>query len=308
MYKTFAKISIETDHPHPVTSPDYQNPAGSIEDNSTCPYFIWELDTYFQGHPYRLLDFGCAGGQFVVDINNKGYPWTAVGIEGGNIHGMHVDFDNEIETSAGILSRARGYKNWKEYRGKCLFNADLSKPFDIFLHGLEDPFGQHQIYKYPLPEGKIPFKFDIVTSFEFLEHPHPDEVDEIIKNMNKHLKMGGVVLGTINLTPGEHHRCVKTRQEWTETFKKHGFYTPETNNSQWTILRNGRAGNMYPFRATPRTNAPHLLADAIPFQGLDYYKELIQQGKFKLDQELYVGERLDELVFPYFFVKDKECD
>jgi len=302
LYKTFAKISVETDYPHPVTSPDYQNPAGSIEDNSTCPYFIWELDTFFLGHPYRLLDFGCAGGQFVVDINNKGYPWTAVGIEGGNIHGMDVDFDKELKTSAGTLSRARGYKNWKEYKGKCLFNADLSKPFEIYFHGLMDPPGQHQ--NYDEPDEKTPFKFDVITSFEFLEHPHPDEVDEIIKNMNRCLKMGGVVLGTINLTPGEHHRCVKTRKEWIQVFEKHGFYTPTKNNSPWTILNSGQR---YPFRTTPRTNVPHTYGDSIPFQSTEYYVELAQQGKFLLDEEIYAGEE-DELCFPYFFVKGRECE
>tara|TARA_R110001599_G_scaffold70059_1_gene196976 strand:- start:270 stop:1178 length:909 start_codon:yes stop_codon:yes gene_type:complete len=302
MIKNFLNVSFETDHPHPLTSPDYYNPAGSIQDNSTCQYFIWELDTYFLGSPYKLLDFGCAGGQFVVDIYNKGYPWYAAGIEGGNIHApMDEEFENEIATAhIGNLTRARGYDNWSVYKGDCLFNADLSKPFKIYKHNLKLPVGQHQLYDLgeDYDSAKEELKFDVVTSFEFLEHPHPDEVDGIIKNMNKHLKMGGIALGTINLSPGEHHRCVKTVAEWDGLFKEHGFELVEDNLSQWGLTK----PHIFPFRTTPRTNIPHVYMGAKPFQTPQFYSEMPQ---FYVDEQVISGEGKN---YAYFYVKMQECD
>ena len=297
MIKNFLKVSFETDHPHQTTSPDYYNPAGSIEDNSTCQYFIWELDTYFMGQPYKLLDFGCAGGQFIVDIYNKGYPWLGVGIEGGNVHGMDKDFNDPVQTSWGSLDKPRGYDNWKKYKGKCLFNADLSKPFEIYQHNLEIPLEQHQLYDLgdSYDNAKKELKFDVITSWEFLEHPHPDEVSNILKSMNRHLNMGGIVLGTINLSPGEHHRCVKTVAEWDELFEEHGFGIVENNLSPW-----GLSGpHMFPFRTTPRTNNPHIYAGKKPYQDPSTY-----EAPFYVDPERATEEGKN---YAYFYVKVKEC-
>ena len=41
--RRFLKVSVKTDHPHPLRSPDYFEPAGSIEDNSSSQYFLYEL-------------------------------------------------------------------------------------------------------------------------------------------------------------------------------------------------------------------------------------------------------------------------
>ena len=58
MLKQFTKVRCITDHPHPVMSPDYLNPSGCVKDNHTNAQFIWEIDNFFQGQPYRLLDIG----------------------------------------------------------------------------------------------------------------------------------------------------------------------------------------------------------------------------------------------------------
>tara|TARA_A100001391_G_C5060748_1_gene275983 strand:- start:541 stop:1449 length:909 start_codon:yes stop_codon:yes gene_type:complete len=302
MIKNFLNVSFETDHPHPLTSPDYYDPAGSIQDNSTCQYFIWELDTYFLGSPYRLLDFGCAGGQFVVDIYNKGYPWYAAGIEGGNIHApMDEEFENEIDAGdAGKLNRARGYDNWRTYKDKCLFNADLSKPFKIYKHNLELPAGQHQLYDLgdDYDSAKEELKFDVVTSWEFLEHPHPDEIGGILRNMNKHLKMHGFALGTINLSPGEHHRCIKTIEEWDLIFREYGFDLVQDNMSIWGLS----TPHMFPFRTTPRVNVPHVYGGVKPFEPSSTYNAM---SKFYVDPERSTEEGKN---YAYFYVKMRECD
>ena len=221
MIKKFKKINMKTDHPHPLMSPDYLIPAGSVEDNHTNTSFIWEIDTLFQGQPYKLLDIGCAGGQFVVDIYNKGYPWVGVGLEGGNVYGMTEKFEEQETEEGGRISIARGSENWKHYKDECLFHADVSKPFEI------------------LDEDGELVKFDIVTAWEFFEHPAPEEIPHIIQNIKKHLKGkgNGLVIGTINMSPGVHHRCARSIEWWNAMFADHGF-----------------TAHNYPFKRSPRTS------------------------------------------------------
>tara|TARA_B100001123_G_scaffold434907_1_gene562345 strand:+ start:17312 stop:18181 length:870 start_codon:yes stop_codon:yes gene_type:complete len=220
--RQFLEVSVKTNHPHPLKSPDYLDPAGSIEDNSSNQYFIYEIEKAFNGLPFRLLDLGCAGGQFVVDIYSKGFPWVAVGIEGGNIYGMTKEFE-EKECETGALSIARGAQNWKQYEGKCLFHADISKPFEI------------------LGQSRIPLQFNVITAYEFLEHPLPEEIPGILENVKKHLHTGGFFIGTINLSPGPHHRCGKPVEWWDNIFEEHGFEMYQ-----------------YPFSTSPRTGLEYI--------------------------------------------------
>ena len=295
MIKQLIEARIETDHPHPLDSPDYYNPAGSIEDNNTNAFFIFEIDTFFQGLPYNLLDIGCAGGQFVVDIYNKGLPWFAAGVEGGNIYGMTDSFEQPLEKGTGVLTEPRGRKNWSLYKDKCLFHADVSEPFSIIA---DHPDG-----------GREPIMFHIVTAFEFFEHPRPEEIPGILQNINKHLHMGGVVCGTINMSPGDHHRCAKPREWWDEMFIQHGFEIPSYRPSPWTFLRSETPGlipeadkngnkveggktytTVYPFRTTYRTGPE--------------FASIIGSGQSDAsDQET----RPHEFNYPFFIIKNRDC-
>lgn len=251
--KFFHPVSVITKHPHPFTSPDYTDPAGSIEDNSSFTYFIHEIDHAFNGLPYHLLDLGCAGGQFVVDIYNKGAPWLAIGIEGGNVLGMTEDFEPRHHET-GILHRPRGAENWKLYKDKCLFSADVSKPFDV-LDG----------------SGNL-IKFNMVTAWEFFEHPLPEEVPGIMENIVKHMHPGSVFMGTINACLEGvvgHHRCAKSREWWDNMFISYGF----------KIIH-------YPFRTSPRTN-------------MSFLEELVHRHENKLEVGWTPDRRLvDQEVSP----------
>jgi len=213
-------------------SPDYLNPSGCVKDNHTNAQFIWEIDNFFQGQPYRLLDIGCVGGKFAIDVYHKGAPWLGIGLEGGNIHGMTNEFDpKEAETET--ITIARGSENWKNYKDKCLFHADVSKPFTLL--------GEHDEV----------IKFDIVTAWEFFEHPTPDEIPLIIENIKRHLKPLGVVIATINLSPGDHHQCAKPREWWDEIFRSHGFVVAP-----------------YPFNSSPRASGVLALLKDLSFEDL----------------------------------------
>ncbi|HUW49258.1 MAG TPA: hypothetical protein VMW36_10995 [Patescibacteria group bacterium] len=112
---TRKKIRVVTETEHPLESPDYIDPDGCVNDNNSNPQFLSEIDEFVDYDEYSLLDLGCAGGQFVVDVYNKGF--VSVGLEGGN------------ETE--ILSRGAGSHNWQKFKNECLFFADISQPFDI---------------------------------------------------------------------------------------------------------------------------------------------------------------------------------
>jgi hypothetical protein len=102
-----------------------------------------------------------------------------------------------------------------------LFHADVTKPFDI----LNPATGERQL-------------FNIVTAFEFFEHPLPEQIPAIIENIKRHMDpYEGTLIGTLNMSPGEHHRCIKTREEWDRLFEEHGF-----------------TSRRYPFQTTSRTS------------------------------------------------------
>lgn len=70
---------------------DHMRPLGTRMDNHTSVEFIEELEEYFAMYrgidKIKLLDLGCAGGQFVVDMAVRGH--IAVGLEGSNYNIRH---------------------------------------------------------------------------------------------------------------------------------------------------------------------------------------------------------------------------
>tara|TARA_Y100000034_G_scaffold45299_1_gene55721 strand:- start:415 stop:1215 length:801 start_codon:yes stop_codon:yes gene_type:complete len=262
--KEFFQIKCVTEHPHPVGSPDYLNPAGVIQDNNTHQYFIYELDTFFQGMPYRLIDIGCAGGQFAVDVWHKGAPFLGVGIEGGHVLGEMSEEFEERSPGTRALTKATGAKNWARYKDKCLFHADVSKPFEI----------------RDVQEGSLVL-FNAVTAFEFFEHPLPEEIPGIIENIKKHLIPKGCVWGTINLGEGEHHRCAKSVEWWDDIFAQHGF-----------------TAHAYPFQSSPRTNHGFTIELLHHRMSENAHERLIDQSVAALDARGSLN------VYPIFYVLD----
>ena len=67
-------------------------------------------------------------------------------------------------------------------------------------------------------------EFDLVTSFEVLEHIQESSVPTLIESMKNHLKPGGVLLCTASLVDGlDVHITVKPREWWSEKFDIAGF-------------------------------------------------------------------------------------
>ena len=64
-------IKIKATKKIATESLDHTDPRGAINDNSTNPSFINELQNYYNDRGINFMDVGCAGGQFVIDMSNK---------------------------------------------------------------------------------------------------------------------------------------------------------------------------------------------------------------------------------------------
>jgi len=239
--KAFPKcssIEIKTQFPIATTSLDHIFPEGIYHDNVAIPEFISELENYVQHKKLHLLDLGCAGGQFVRELNERGH--TAIGIDGSD-HCLNVDSDMVKEM--GFLPR--GHLNWTLGAGSFLFTADITKEYDIFC---DDTL----------------MTFDVITSWDVFEHFKPDTVDLAIQQMYKHLKVGGMFIATIALmrslrtistelqkirTPFElnYHESIFPADWWREKLNKYLTEIPypfEYTNRKYTVASANRGGSL----------------------------------------------------------------
>jgi 2-polyprenyl-3-methyl-5-hydroxy-6-metoxy-1,4-benzoquinol methylase len=185
---------LDTDHPIAIDSYDHI-------DTSIYPAWIKEKDKSFNlafnaklyqivTPPMSVLDFGCGAGTFVKSILDEGND--AVGLE-GSTHPKLVEMGG-----------------WP-FIPDNLFTCDVTHPFIVHR-------GDH-----------IPYQFDVVTAWEFVEHIQEQDLNQVWGNMRSHLRIGGLFIMS---TPSDiyhppkhgldHHR---TRREW-----------------QWWILQLTKAG------------------------------------------------------------------
>jgi len=196
-------LKIKTDHKLAIDSPDFlvqqqknlKLSFSAAEDNSTNKHFISKIEKFFSSKKnltngeflIDVLDLGCGGGQLIVDFSEEMFIKHAIGLDG----------------VAGSLGR----KNWLKHKNK-FFNVDLSKDFTI------------------LNEKDEIQKFDLITSWEMIEHLHPNDLNLFFKNMYKHLKDDGVFLGSIALFPDVRdafgrHQAMRDYDKTTEQFVLH---------------------------------------------------------------------------------------
>ena len=111
------------------------------------------------------LDLGCAGGHFILDINDQEETDICIGLDG----------------SVGVYKQ----ESWSSGNNKdVLMNADLSKEFSI-----ENSDGSLVL-------------FDVISSWELIEHFNDElELDTFFSTVEKHLSENGVFFGSIALEP-----------------------------------------------------------------------------------------------------------
>jgi hypothetical protein len=183
------KIKIITYSPH-ANNKDHSDPCGAKHDNHSNATYIKQICDLFTHRPIYYMDLGCAGCQTVIDMNNMGH--IAVGVEGCGYEQIMKKSNQPIKD------------NWKQYYNKCLFGADIGEPFVI------------------ANENNEIIKFDIITAWDFLEHPLEKQIPTVLENIKKHLKEDGWLIYNIALTSGPWHNCVKPIEWWKDIFNKHG--------------------------------------------------------------------------------------
>ena len=97
----------------------------------------------------------------------------------------------------------------------------------------------------------VAVKFDLITSFEFMEHLFEEDVDGTIMNIADHLKDTGYYICSISTRNCDGHFCIRDREWWLAKFEKYNlietqeFYSKFDNkylrnlsDSMYFILKN----------------------------------------------------------------------
>lgn len=192
------EIIVKTDKEIAFGSHDHLSPWGTMRDNSRNQNFNNKLYKLFSGNmsPLAVLDLGCSGGGFVRDCINDGC--LAVGLEGSNYSSIH---------------RRAEWAVIPEF----LFTCDITSDFEVLLKS---------------PDGLKLIDFDVITSWDVLEHIDENDLAKIADNVRKHLKPGGVFISSIS--PNEEivkgvklHPTVHPKKWWVRKFREMGFENQE---------------------------------------------------------------------------------
>lgn len=222
------RVHVETEHPVALGSADHLQPWGTARDNSRNPEFNAKLYELFKDRfPLRVLDLGCSGGGFVRECLDDGC--LAVGIEGS-------DYSKRI-----------GRAEWATLTDKRLFTADVTQPFNVSA----EVDGQSQ-----------PLQFDVITSWEMLEHIAEEDLTALADNIRRHLAPGGLFIGSVSPLPEvindvTLHLTVEQKPWWVERFAREGL----TNIDSYGDWFNSQ------YVRGPKQNAPgsfHLFLSADP--------------------------------------------
>lgn len=140
------------------------------------------------GRGIAVLDIGCSGGGFVKSVLDAGC--LGIGVEGSDYSLKH--------------QRAE----WATIP-RNLFTADATEPFTIY-------------------EDTLPLKFDVITSWEVIEHIAEGDLPAFFDNIDRHLEPNGVVVLSISPLPEivngvTLHQTVQPREWWLKRFDELGW-------------------------------------------------------------------------------------
>jgi cyclopropane fatty-acyl-phospholipid synthase-like methyltransferase len=181
-------IKVVTNFPIAFDSPDHLIPLGTKLDDSHNIRFVKCCEKWLKNKKGSILDIGCSGGGCVEDFIKRGH--NAIGIEGS-------DYSKKI-----------GRASWNNIPDR-LFTADASRPFLVLL------------------DNSV-LKFDIIISFEVMEHIPLDRLHQYFENIKNHLSETGFFVGSFTTTKSkkypEHHQSIMTKKKWYEFIDQLGWF------------------------------------------------------------------------------------
>jgi 2-polyprenyl-3-methyl-5-hydroxy-6-metoxy-1,4-benzoquinol methylase len=198
--KTPPQVRVKAERTVAYDSPDHLVPHGTKRDNSRNPWFNIRLYRLYnvakENRTLKVLDIGCSGGGFVRDLLNDGH--LAVGLEGS-------DYSKKMRRAEWALI--------PDFLHTCDITADV----DVFAN---------------TPDGEERLLFDVVTSWEVIEHIAEKDLPKFVENVRKHLVAGGLwimsvanydsVVDGVNL-----HQTIKPKSWWVQKFQSLGLFHQE---------------------------------------------------------------------------------
>ncbi len=183
---------VNTDRPVATDSPDHLQPHGTSRDNSRNYQFNRKLFALFKSASPSILDLGCSGGGFVKSCLDDGR--IAIGIEGSDYS----------------LKKKRA--EWKTIPA-FLFTGDVTYPFTIG--------------RTSHSSKNTKCLFDVITSWELIEHIKTRSLPHLCGNVLRHLAPNGIWI--MSVSPQEEviqgfrlHQTVKHRSWWIKLFRSVG--------------------------------------------------------------------------------------
>lgn len=183
-------ISLKTEHPVAYESPDHIHPWGTKRDLSRQLRFEGKLCQLMEVRKYsRVMDLGCSGGSFIVNMHDLGF--IAVGLEGSD------------------YSKQRRRGPWAFLSDHVLFTCDITKEFNLV-------------------SDKRPMVFDVVTSFEVLEHLAKDQLKSLFENIESHTHENSILIFSVG-TADDYvdginlHQTVENKDWWRKRFEEFGW-------------------------------------------------------------------------------------
>lgn len=174
--------------------------------------FNQQLYKLIQHSPISVLDLGCGNGNFIKSIIEEGH--FGVGLDGFYI------YEKFKPASWDIISDN-------------LLMCDVSTPFVI------------------LKDEEI-IKFDIITSWEFMEHLYEEDLDGTIQNITENLKDKGYYICSISYATDSGHFIIRDRGWWKLKFEQYNLvecldlnsffkeYPRDCSDSHYFILKKFR--------------------------------------------------------------------
>lgn len=200
----YPEFVLSTSSPLALDSRDTIVPGGAMNDHTTHPEFVRKVLDLHKNRDFAYLDLGCSSGGLVEQFLDAEHPNKGAGfrIQAAGLEGSDYP-----------LARLR--QAWGRIPNS-LFCCDISKPFYLCSKRVLEHTG--------LSPQLVPFRFNVVSAWEVVEHIPEERLATLFDNMLTHLMPDGLILLSVSSQDGYHHRTVKGRDWWFNFFDNQGLY------------------------------------------------------------------------------------